>query len=229
MKNSQVFAKIPRDIFYNSQHKYKMIGRESGFVIYCLLTSRKSMNNKIHISLKDIIKTTQVDTNSTRARKKVVKVLNKLRSALFISYKEDLSKIKLSQIFVIRWIEQFRNEKAGWIKFKANDFEIFQKIGAQAYTIMWLLRMYTNKDTKTSFIPAKAIAKILQYSYTTVFNTISLFEQAGLFEVSRGEYYYDYKTERNVQMNNAYRYTGNTDTIMSLSEDKVQRILKRRE
>lgn len=211
------FIKIPNNFFYNNGEILSNIGGKNSFVLYCLLTIRKNINNNIHLSIREMNDFIFLDKNTSRGCKKVRKSLKLLKSAGFIDFFDsDLSK----DIVKIRWINLFPNkDDSGWIKFKYNDFDIFEIVGVDIYCVMWLLRMHINYKTKTSFLSISHMRDILKCQTISIQRSIELLEYSGLFKVERGGYHESKTNEfgNRIKKNNTYRYAYDTKWLLKLN------------
>lgn len=226
INNKKNFAKIPNDIFYNGGNILHGIGGRDGFLIYCLLTSRKSMSNTNYISIKEISNVIQFEKNISRSKNRIVKSLLLLKECNYVDFQEDVKKLKINETVRIEWIEQFpRLGGEGWIKFVEDDFEVYEKIGGIAYCVMWILRMYKNYKTKTSYISISDITDILGCDRNKVQNAVNLFKTTGLFNIINGEYYHHEGLGRSIRQNNSYEYTNNIESILSMSDVEIYNIL----
>lgn len=159
-----------------------------------------------------------LDKNVTRGYKNIRDSLHLLKKNGLIDYVDnDIGK----DIVKIEWVNLFPERiNGGWIKFEYNDFDIFEIVGVDFYCVMWLLRMYTNHGTKTSFVAIKDITKIIGCKTSQVQRSIDLFEYAGLFEVKRGQYHRPdgFESEKAIKWNNSYKYIGDIDFILGLNK-----------
>lgn len=187
-------------------------------MLYCLITIRKNINDITYLSVKEINDLIFLDKNVTRGYKNIKTSLYKLKEKGLINFTDsEIDK----DIIKIEWINLFPNTSDnGWIKFEYKDFDIFEVVGVDFYCIMWLLRMFTNHETKTSFVAIKDITKFIGCKTLQVQRAVDLFEYAGLFEVKRGQYYKPdgFESERAIKRNNSYKYTGNINFILGLAK-----------
>lgn len=226
INNSKDFAKIPNDFFYNGGEILNKIGGRDSFLIYCLLTSRKNMNDDIYISIKEMINIFQFEKNVSRSKIYIIGLLLQLVENKYIDIYVDLRNININEIIQIKWIKLFpKLGGKGWIKFYADDFEIHKKVGNIPYLVMWILRMYVNHQTKTSFLSVTDMTNILRCDRNKVQNAINLFKLSGLFYVSGGEYYYNSELDMKIRRNNEYKYSGNIEVLSSMDDNKVYEIL----
>lgn len=210
-----LFAKIPNDFFYEEGKRLEEIGGRHGFLVYCLITSRKAMNNKVYLSIKGITDVLNFGSNASRARLKVIEVLVKLRKDSLIAFNTAFEDLSARDVFEIEWIDTFKkSNKSGWTKFYANDFELQYKMGDIAYLTMWVLRMHANHVTGYSFISVSKIAGILRCNINKVQNSIHLFQKTGLFEIVKGSYYTPEGTNQRIRKNNQYKYTYNIENVL---------------
>ena len=226
INNSKMFAKIPNDFFYNGGEILNRIGGRDGFLIYCLLTSRKTMNDDVYISTKEMVNVLQLEKNVSRSKLRITKSLLKLKENKYIKFNIDLKNTSINEVIKIKWIELFpKLGGKGWNKFCADDFEIYEKIGNIPYMVMWVLRMYVNHETKTSFISIADMTDILKCDRNKVQNAVNLFKTSRLFNITGGEYYYHPDLGIKIRKNNEYTYTGNIDVILSMSSRDIDDIL----
>lgn len=216
IKNNR-FIKIPNNFFYENAMLYRAIGGKYSFVLYCLIVIRKNINNHTYISIDEINDLIYSDKNKTRGRKKVKESLQLLKANGLIDF---LDSDLVRDVIKIEWINLFpKKSDSGWIKFEYNDFDIFDVVGVDFYCVMWVLRMYTNHQTNTSFLQIKDIAKLVGCRAIQVSRAIDLFEYAGLFEVKRGELsYIDWLGEWK-KNNNSYKYIGDTEWILNFDNN----------
>lgn len=221
----KIFAKIPVNIFHNEGEVYKKIGGRNSFIIYALLTSRKTMADEVYISIKDIASIVKFDKNTSRSKKAIIKSLEQLRSESYIDFDFDINCKRIDETFILKWILQFKKGESGWTKFFAQDFKTFSKIGSLSYTTMWLLRMYKHYEKGYSYISMNDMASILETSKTKIQNITDLFKVSRLFLVERGDYYYNREQKKNLKLNNEYTYTANSEGLMKMTESEIFLIL----
>lgn len=225
-KENKNYARIPNYFFYDEGSFLKAIGGRDSFVLYCLITSRKGMNDKVYISIRQINEVIKISNNITYARNKIMNYLENLQEYNLISFEFDIDSINNNDTMCIKWNDLFKDSN-GWIAFYPDDFEIQHKIGNIPYCTMWMLRMYINNNTGTSYPSIRDIAKTLKCDIIKVQNSIDLFSKAELFQIQRGNYYYNKSLERFIRMNNEYIYTGNIDKLLDMSDEEIFNILNK--
>lgn len=214
-ENKKVFAKIPNDFFYKGGEIFHQIGGSDSFLIYCLLISRKAMNSKVYMSLRDIVKTVNLGKHIGRSISRAKVSLIALKDEGYVDFECNLDNVKNDEVLVLKWIKLYpQMGGVGWIPFYEDDFDIYNKVGNIPYIVMWILRMYTNYETKTSFISITDMYNILRCNRNNIQNAIHLFEEVGLFEVKRGKYYHHEELDQMVRPNNHYKYTGNIERML---------------
>lgn len=158
-----------------------------------------------------------LDKNAPRGYTKTRESLKLLKKNCLIDFVDsDLNK----DVVRIKWINLFPDKtNNGWVKFEYNDFDIFEAVGVDFYCVMWLLRMYINHETGTSFVAISDIGKFIGCKTIQVQRAVDFFEYAGLFEVKRGEYYRPkgFESDRAIRRNNSYKYTGDMEWILGLN------------
>jgi len=211
------FIKIPNNFFYSDGRLLNDIGGRNSFVLYCLITIRKNINDYTYLSIKEMNDLIYLDKNATRGYKKIRISLKLLRENGLIDFLDtDIDK----DVVKLKWINLFpEKSNSGWIKFTYNDFDIFEVVGVDFYCVMWLLRMYTNHETKTSFIAISDIARLMSCKTVQIQRAVDFFEYAGLFKVKRGEYYKPkgFESDRAIKRNNNYKYTEDIEWILELN------------
>lgn len=224
-KNERQFAKIHNNFFYDNAIRENKNWRNS-LLIYFLFTSRKNMNNDIYISYKEISDVLQFNKNIYRSKPIILDSLKILRDAKLIDFDNSILEEGNNKIIKFKWVEQFPSFGGiGWTKFYADDFEIHSKVGNIPYLVMWILRMYTNNETKTSFISMTDITSILECDRNKVQNSINLFRKYGLFKVISGRIYYNESLDKNIKRNNEYRYSGDISGILHADNNCINEIL----
>ena len=225
-ENDKLFIKIPNDFFYDGGKKLENIGGRNSFALYCLITIRKNINNHTYLTIKEIDNILQIDKNIHRSKKVIINCLQLLKKHGLINFNTNIKDINNTDSIKIEWINLFPNkDDFGWIKFYADDFDIFDKIGIIPYCTMWVLRMYENHESNTSFIAINDISSILKCRTEKVQYSIGLFEYTNLFDIIRGNYYYNESYGRNIKKNNEYKYTGNIDMLMNTDDKNIKKIL----
>lgn len=160
------------------------------------------------------------DKNKYRGSKKVEQDLKLLERAGLIKIVEINTDCK---VYTIKWNNLFPEKSDGnWIKFMYNDFDIFNIVGVNFYCVMWLMRMYTNYKTKTSFIPIEDMAKLIKCKTIEVQRAVDFFEYVGLFTVQRGAYHKPEGVDRAIKCNNSYKYTSDIEYILTLKNTQQQ-------
>lgn len=221
------FAKIPNDFFYKNGEILNSIGGRDSFVLYCFLTSRKCMNDKIFVSLREIIRVLELEKSVQRSKERIINSLVLLNKEGYIEFEGNLEGTRNDESLVFQWIALFpKMGGKGWTFFYEDDFEIHRKISNTAYVVMWVLRMYTNFKTKTSFISITDMYSILQCNRNNIQNSIHLLELSGVFEVTRGDYYKHEAFENKIRPNSEYKYTGELDKLLNMSREDIKVILK---
>ncbi|MGJ0846559.1 hypothetical protein ACR77J_07715 [Tissierella praeacuta] len=224
-KSTEVFEKIPNNFFYDNPIREKQNWRNA-LLIYFLFTSRKNMNNDIYMSYKEINDILQFNKNIYRSKPIIANSLNILKEYGLLGLPNDLVEANNNLIIKFKWVEQFPSYGGkGWTKFYADDFELHSKIGNIPYLVMWVLRMYTNHATTTSFISISDITSILECDRNKVQNAINLFKKYQLFEVITGDYYFHEELGKNIKQNNEYKYTKNIEGILSVSQGDINKML----
>lgn len=223
------YAKIPNDFFYNESKILNEIGGRDSFLIYCLFISRKTMMNRVHITLKDIIETLQLDKNISRSKKRIINSLELLHKKNYIFCDDNLRCARSTNTMTFNLVDRFPNKETGWLPFYADDFELYSKIGATAYTLVWVLRMYRNHKTGNSFPSIKQLSETLSVSNTTVQNCLNLFSESNLFEISRGDYYYHPDLEQYIKYHNTYKYNYNIENLLDMKDEEISYFLKRKQ
>lgn len=215
------FARIPNDIFHNGGVELDKIGGRDGFLIYCLIVSRRNPLGHVHITLNQIMETLQLVKNKTRHKDKIVKGLQSLVGEGYIEVAGGVND-RVNTTMRIEWVDKFKkgNEK-GWIPFYADDFELYQYLGAVPYLLMWLLRTHSSHKTGVSFVSISMMANILQCNRNAVQATIKLFKETGLFEIKTGDYYYSRRHRKKIRQNNEYSYTGDRSKIRAMGAQGV--------
>lgn len=221
------YARIPNYFFYNKGEFLKCIGGRNSFVLYCLLTSRKGMNDKVYINIKQINEVIRVSNNITYAKDLILKYLEKLEEYGLISFHFDIDNVKTNDTLCIEWNDLFDNAN-GWIPFYYNDFEIQYKIGNIPYCVMWMIRMYTNNNSETSYPSIRQIADTLRCDIVKVQNSIDLFDKTGVFKITRGRLYYNEEEKKTMKKNNEYIYTGNIDGVLSMDNNDIASLLNKK-
>lgn len=225
-KKDKLFIKIPNDFFYDDGGKLENIGGRNSFVLYCLITIRKNINNHTYLTIKEIDNILQIDKNIHRSKKIIINCLQLLKKYELINFNINIKDVNNTDSIKIEWINLFPNkDDFGWIKFYADDFDIFDKVGIILYCTMWILRMYKNHESNTSFIAINDISSILKCRTKKVQYSIDLFEYTNLFDIIRGNYYYNEGYGRNIKKNNEYKYTGNIDVLMNTDDKDIKEIL----
>lgn len=225
-ENVKEFTKIPNNFFYKNGEILNLIGGRDSFVLYCLLTSRKCMSNKIYISLKEIIGILELEKHIHRSKTRIVNSLKLLKQEGYIDFKYDLDGIRNDEALIFNWTPLFpKLGGVGWVKFYEDDFEIHSKIGNTSYIIMWMLRMYTNFNTKTSYLSITDMSEILSCNRNNVQNTVHLFKLTGLFDVIEGEYYFHEQLAMKIRRNNEYKYIGEIDTLLNMDDRDIHKVL----
>ena len=223
-----IYARIPNDFFYNDGKLLQEIGGRDSFILYCLLVSRKSMSHEIYISFKEINNTLKLHRNTTKARVNITNNLRLLKQNNLIDYDVDIDNVGSNDCMVIKWMNKFpTKDDFGWVKFYADDFKIHNKIGDVPYCVMWILRMYIHFEKGVSFISITDITAILKCDRMKVQNSIDLFGAIELFEVIKGEYYFNVEYGRRIKMNNSYKYTGNIDVLLKTNDNYIKAILNK--
>lgn len=225
-EKSKFYARISNEFYYYDGKLLKEIGGRNSFVLYCLITSRKNMANKTYISYREINNVLQLDKNITRSRKSIIEFLELQKKNKLINFHNSIKEAKQDDFICIEWLDLFEND-VGWTAFYPEDFEVHSRVGNIAYNIMWVLRMFTNNKSDTSYLSIDSISKILMCDIIKVQNSIDLFDKAGLFEVKRGEYETNPVDKTIMRRNNEYKYTGNIDNLLSMSDKDVQKILNK--
>lgn len=220
------FTKIPNNFFYNNGEILNLIGGRDSFVLYCLLTSRKCMSNKVYISLKEIIRILELEKHVNRSKTRIINSLALLKKEGYIDFEYDLGKIRSDEVLIFTWIPLFpKLGGVGWVKFYEDDFEIHSKIGNTSYVIMWMLRMYVNFETKTSYLSITDMSEILSCNRNNVQNTVHLFKISGLFDIIEGKYYFHEQLGMKIRLNNEYKYNGEIDRLLDMDSDDIHKIL----
>lgn len=184
------------------------------------------MNDDVYISYKEINDILQFNKNIYRSKPIMIDALNVLKNNNLIDFTEEVTDVNNNIVVKFKWIKQFPNYGGvGWIKFYADDFEIHSKIGNVPYLVMWLLRMYKNHETDSSFIAITDITSILECSRNKVQNSISLFKEYGLFEVVTGRYYKNDELGRYIRKNNDYKYTEYIDGVLNADQNDINKFL----
>lgn len=226
INDNKVFAKIPNDFFYNDGRVLNNIGGRDSFLIYCLLTSRKNMNDEVYISIKEMVNLFQFEKNISRSKARITKFFLLLKENGYVNFDINIENININEIIKIEWISLFpKLGGKGWIKFYADDFLLHSKIGNIPYVVMWILRMYVNHQTKTSFIAINDMAAILKCDINKVQNAVNLFRTSNLFEVIGGDYYYHPEVGRKIKMNNQYKYTNEIDNLLNMDDTWIYSFL----
>lgn len=225
--SEELYAKFPNNFFYDCGNLFERIGGKDSFLIYSLFTSRKNMLNKVHITIKDIMETLKLDSNSTRSKNRIAKGLKSLIEFEYIQAEQGLDEIRVTDTLVFQWLDRFSNRKSGWIPFYASDFEIYDKIGATAYILMWLLRMFRNNKTGNSYPSVETMSATLKVSNTTIQNCTELFSESGLFEIDKGDYYYHKDRGQYMRYNNTYKYSGKLENVLIMDSSTITKILQR--
>lgn len=226
--NEGIYTRIPNDFFYNDGKILNEIGGKDSFVLYCLIVSRKSMNDEVHITIKEINNILKLYKNMTRARAIIINYLKLLKQNKLIDYNMDIDSVGNNDYILLKLINRFPiRDDYGWIKFYANDFKVHSKIGNVPYCVMWILRMHMHFEKKISFISITDITSILKCNRTKVQNSIDLFDATELFEVIKGDYYFNVEYGRRIKMNNSYKYTSNIDTLINKNDSYVNTILNK--
>ena len=208
------FIKIPNNFFYENSKLYNAIGGKYSFVLYCLITIRKNINDDVYLSIAEMNNLIYLDKNESRGRTKVRKSLQLIKDNKLIDFDEDNLH---NDVVKIKWINLFPNRSdGGWIRFEYNDFDVFEIIGVDFYCIMWILRMYTYYETNTAFLQIKDIARLVGCKTIQVSRAIDLFEYTGLFEVKRGDWEHIEWAGEWKKKNNSYRYTGNIEYLLGI-------------
>ena len=203
-EDKKVFAKIPNNLFYNHDILIEK-GWRNSILIYFLLTSRKNMNNDVYITVKEINNIFSFNSNVTRAKDIVIHSLEILKKHNLISCQQinysngNTIKLKWNKLY-----PDYGGE--GWTRFYADDFEMHKEIGNIPYLVMWVLRMYENHLTRTSFISITDITTILECNRNTVQDAINLFKEKKIFAITEGEYYFNDDLQKNIRKNNQYKY-----------------------
>lgn len=220
MKIDKLFAKIPNNFFYEDGELLDKIGGRNSFALYCLITSRKNMDNKMYITIQEINRVLMVNKNITRAKKRIVEYLSLLKEQELISYNFKVKEVRNNDFIELEWINNFpKREDSGWVAFYADDIDILYSIGTNFYVVHWILRMYINYEKKVSFASIRYMASIMKCRTVVVQSAVDLFDYSGLFEISRGEYYYNHDLKRKVRNNNEYRYTDEKDWVLKLGRN----------
>lgn len=225
VQDEKIFEKISNNFFYDNPIRKERNWRNA-LLIYFLFTSRKNMNNDVYISYKEINDIFQFNKNIYRSKPIIINSLHILKNNNLIDFSEDILDANNSTIIKFKWIKQFPNYGGiGWTKFYADDFEIHSKIGNIPYLVMWVLRMYRNHETNTSFIAITDITSILECNRNKVQNAIIMFKKYGVFEVTVGEYYYNDDLEKYIRRNNEYRYTEQIEEVLNAEQSVIDKIL----
>lgn len=223
---NESFARIPNDFFHSGGVELEKIGGRDGFLIYCLVVSRRSPLNKAYITLNQIMESLQLLKNKTRHKEKVVVGLQHLVDEGHLQITGGIPD-KVNETMQVQWVDRFEGGGGkGWTPFYANDFELYHYIGAVPYLLMWLLRTYSSHKTGVSFVSISMMASILKCNRNAVQATIRLFRETGLFEVKTGGYYYSRRHRKKIRQNNEYLYIGSTETITAIGREGVDLILK---
>lgn len=220
---SELFSKIPTNIWDADGAKFRAMGGRDGFLIYSLITSRKGLDNKVYLTMNQIMEVLALCKNRDRHKARIIKGLDELALEGYISV--DDSRQKINDTMVIDWEDKFAQCNQGWRKFFANDFELYAVMGEIPYLTMWMLRMFENHRTGTSFLSLTTMADLLECRRNSVQNATNLFRETGLFEVKTGEYYYNRKYGKKIRRNNEYRYTGNKEGILTMTSERIETIL----
>lgn len=201
--------KIPNDFFYNGGRKIKKIGGEQGFALYCLITVLKNVNNNVYITTNGLNNLLRLDKNAFRGRKKVSELLLKLKVGKLIDFSGAIPDSG-NTFFTIKWINKFADKSTtGWTFFTGSDWSYFDELGITTYSVMWLIRMFTNHKSQTSFVSYRNMADILDKGVSSVISSVNELEDKGYIEVERSDgYFYNAQIDKEVKLNNTYRWIG---------------------
>lgn len=225
-EESKFYARIPNNFFYYDGELLKEIGGRNSFTLYCLLISRKNMANEAYITYRGINDVLKLSKNITRSRKSIIEFLELQRKSKLIDFSDDIKDAKHDEFICIEWLDLFDND-VGWTTFYPEDFNIHSKIGNLTYNVMWVLRMFTNYKSNTSYLSIHSISEILMCDIVRVQNSIDLFDKSGLFKVKRGEYEINPVSKTTMRRNNEYKYTGKTNVLFNMNQKDIDSILNK--
>lgn len=222
--DNKAWAKIPNSFFYNEGELLKKIGGSNSLLIYLYLTSEKNMNDVIRTTINNINEDSIKNSNSTRGKEIIIKSLSMLKEQGLIQY--DFIEVKGNERIEIKWINKFPDTKAGWIKFYSDDYELFYKVGKNPYLVSWILRMFRNGELKSSFVSMDKMATLLKCDKNIVQNTVNLFDETELFEVSKNGWVYSEQYKRKIKLNNNYYYQHwNLKNVLNMDDEEINNIL----
>lgn len=222
---SELFSKIPNNIWHSDGLVFQGMGGRDGFLLYAFITSRKGLDNKVYVTMNQLMDTLRLCSHKNRHKERLRKGLLALEAQDFLSVDDVMQGV--NDTMVIDWEDKFDRKTLGWTPFFAGDFELYERVGEIPYLIMWILRMFKNHKTKTSFVSISSMADLIECKRNSVQGAVNLFRDSGLFKVATGEYYHSKTVGRRIRENNEYTYMGDREGIMSMSNDEIKLLLNR--
>lgn len=222
----ELFSKIPNDMWSDEGKKFQAMGGKDGFLIYMYLTSTRARNDIIKVSVNGLMDELALCVNRHRHKIRILEGLGRLIEEGYIIV-DDINKGN-NTMMEITWVDLFKDGQFGWVKFQASDFDLYPRIGGLPYMVMWMLRMYRNHKTGTSFLSVTEISDNLGgVSRNYIQGATNLFRETGLFDVEVGEYYYNRDLGKKIRKRNEYRYIGNKEQILAMDKKEIEMLLNK--